>query len=100
MSFNPIFRRGFFCRAGNSLKVSATAANAWRLSFFVPVTPRIPIPDQKKEYDRQTDLDRKNRGQKRDRTERHSSTSEANSRSEATKLSFGLLAVAFREAAV
>jgi hypothetical protein len=33
---DPIFGRGFFCRSGNSLRVSA--ANAWRGAFFVPLS--------------------------------------------------------------
>lgn len=45
---DPIFGRGFFCRAGNSLRVSATAANAWRQTFFVPVASRDSIPGHKK----------------------------------------------------
>ncbi len=46
---DPIFGAGFFCRAGNSLKVSASAANAWRASFFVPVPAADSIPGHKKE---------------------------------------------------
>lgn len=44
---DPLHGRGFFCRAGNSLRVSAGAANAWRRSFFVPVVD--PIPPHKKD---------------------------------------------------
>lgn len=33
---DPIFGAGFFCRASHSLRVTASAANAWRRSFFVP----------------------------------------------------------------
>lgn len=43
-----IFGPGFFCMGGNSLKVTASAANAWRASFFVPVVPRHPIAAHKK----------------------------------------------------
>lgn len=46
---DPIFGAGFFCRAGNSLRVSASAANAWRESFFVPVALADSIPCNKKE---------------------------------------------------
>lgn len=48
---DPIHGRGFFCRGSHSLKVSASAANAWRRSFFVSV-PELPadsIPPLKKE---------------------------------------------------
>lgn len=38
---DPLHGRGFFCRSGNSLRVSAAAANAWRRSFFVPVA--VPL---------------------------------------------------------
>jgi hypothetical protein len=44
---DPIFGAGFFCRAANSFRVSASAANAWRRSFFVPVRRRDAIPTQK-----------------------------------------------------
>jgi hypothetical protein len=53
MRFDPIFGRGFFCPASNSLRVIPSSANAWRHSFFIavdptaPVTPRISIPDHK-----------------------------------------------------
>jgi hypothetical protein len=47
---DPLFGRGFFCRASNSLRVSARAANAWRRSFFVPVLPAVDsITGHKKE---------------------------------------------------
>lgn len=66
---DPIFGRGFFCRASNSLKVSAGAANAWRRSFFVSVPPADSIPPHKKREPRrcspQTDLDGRNFRQKR-----------------------------------
>jgi hypothetical protein len=47
---DPIFGTGFFCRAANSFRVSASAANAWRRSFFVRVHrhDRDPIPEQNK----------------------------------------------------
>jgi hypothetical protein len=80
---DPMFGAGFFCRAGNSLRVSASAANAWRESFFVPVPleelcvgkrpdlqDRIYIADQKsiaahkKNPARETDLDGKKSAQK------------------------------------
>jgi hypothetical protein len=44
---DPIFGAGFFCRAANSFRVSASAANAWRRSFFVPVRRPDAIPAQK-----------------------------------------------------
>jgi hypothetical protein len=70
---DPIFGAGFFCRASNSLRVSASAANAWRKSFFVSVSadrpPADSIPPHKKREAVasafQTDLDGRNFGQKR-----------------------------------
>jgi hypothetical protein len=64
---DPIFGAGFFCRAANSFKVSASAANAWRRSFFVPADS---IPPHKKRSiagisARHTDLNGESRGQKR-----------------------------------
>jgi hypothetical protein len=59
---DPIFGRGFFCRASNSLRVSASAANAWRHSFFVPVNS---LPSHKKERAAsEIDVAGKNAGQK------------------------------------
>lgn len=50
---DPMFGPGFFCRASNSLRVSASAANAWRESFFVRIPGNgsglFPIPARKKE---------------------------------------------------
>jgi len=43
---DPIFGRGFFCRAANSLRVSASAANAWRGSFFVSVEQKNEMESQ------------------------------------------------------
>jgi hypothetical protein len=48
----PIHGRGFFCRASNSLRVTAAAANAWRRSFFVPVElAGDPIASHKREIE-------------------------------------------------
>jgi len=41
---DPIFGAGFFCLAANSFRVSITAANAWRRSFFVPVDAEATAP--------------------------------------------------------
>ena len=51
---DPIFGAGFFCRGSKSFRVSATAANAWRESFFVRITGNgssrtESIPAHKKE---------------------------------------------------
>lgn len=35
---DPILGAGFFYRGSSSKKVTVSAANAWRRSFFVPVT--------------------------------------------------------------
>jgi hypothetical protein len=57
---DPMFGRGFFCRAAHSLRVTVSAANAWRRSFFVPVA----VPPYKKESTLQTDFSAGNSGQK------------------------------------
>jgi hypothetical protein len=44
---DPIFGAGFFCRASNSFRVSVSAANAWRRSFFVRSRRPDPIPPEK-----------------------------------------------------
>lgn len=36
---DPVLGPGFFTRGGNSKKVTISAANAWRASYFVPVSP-------------------------------------------------------------
>ena len=61
---DPVFGAGFFCRASNSLKVSASAANAWRRSFFVPADSLPPL--KKREANgHQIDVDVENLAQKR-----------------------------------
>jgi len=44
---DPIFGRGFFCRASKSFRISASAVNAWRATWFVAVR-RAAIPAEKK----------------------------------------------------
>jgi hypothetical protein len=63
---DPIFGAGFFCRAANSFRVSASAANAWRRSFFVPIRRRDPIPLEKKTREpSQNDVNGEKAGQRR-----------------------------------
>lgn len=44
---DQIFGAGFFCRGSKSFRVSASAANRWRESFFVRV--RDALPSHKKD---------------------------------------------------
>jgi hypothetical protein len=61
---DPIFGSGFFCRSENSLRVSASAANAWREQFFVPVDS-IPADKKRRARTRVTDVRAKKTAQRR-----------------------------------